>query len=298
MRGRAGRWPIRSGSASTNACAPQSGRCLPTGGPRVDWTPGRPGGTIAEALQTRWWRLDRAWLQDMRILVRREKIEVGAQLCCSCSTASALRSPRPPPGVGQPQLLEARHSGARVPRGRVHPLRKDTGLARWALGVVRSTRLSPRSPSRSTCCVGCGCCCSTATPRRPNRDASPLPGCLHVAGQPHATCRRSRYLILRIPEELALGQGSCRRGQPRPAQYPDPRSSDRPKKVETGTGLVGTRRHRDDTRRQRLSVTPKTKIDNTGQQPSWAYSGHREILRRVPPPKRRLPEMPVKKRLL
>ena len=141
-------------------------------------------------------RLD-GWPKDMRILVRREKIEVGAQLSLFEQlngfryqiTATATRG-------GQRQLLEA-------PIGCTPAWKGSSAAARtpaWPAGPRRRSRStppgSPRSPSRSTCCVGCGCCCSTAhyAKAEPTTLRYRL---LHAAAR---LVRRSRYLILRIPE--------------------------------------------------------------------------------------------------
>ena len=114
-------------------------------------------------------RLD-GWPTDMRILVRREKIEHATQLSLFEQIngyryqliVTATRGDRP--------------SGSRPATGCTPGWRGSSAAARtpaWPAGHRTRSRStppgSPRWPSPSTCCAGCGCCYWTARSPRPNR---------------------------------------------------------------------------------------------------------------------------------
>ena len=193
-------------------------------------------------------RLD-GWPKDMRILVRREKIEVGAQLSLFEQlngfryqiTATATRG-------GQPQLLEARHRVHARVEGFIR-CGKDTGLARWPSA---SFAINTAWVTAVALAIDLLCWMRLLLLDGPLAKAEPTTlryRLLHAAAR---LVRRSRYLILRIPESWPLGQGTRRRGQPRPGntltQGP---VSDRPKEGVDRTGPWNPAPPHD-TRRQRL----------------------------------------------
>ena len=111
-------------------------------------------------------------------------------------TATATRG-------GQVQRLEARHRVHARVEGFIR-CGKDTGLAQLALARrSRSTPPgSPRSPSPSTCCAGCGCCYLDG-PLAKAEPATLRYRLLHAAAR---LVKRSRYLILRVPETWPWAQ--------------------------------------------------------------------------------------------
>ena len=217
MRGRAGRWPIRSGSASTNACAPQSADAA-HGGPALD-----AAGRAREDAQ----------VAELTGLLRESAAvtasTAGRRICGLCAagedrggaelslfeqlngfrdqiTATATRGGQPQRskrGIGCTPAWKGSSAAARTPA--------------WPAGPRRRSRStlpgSPRSPSRSTCCVWM---------RRllldgPLAKAEPTTlryRLLHAAAR---LVRRSRDLSCGSLK-LALGQGFRRRGQPRPGR--------------------------------------------------------------------------------
>jgi len=141
-------------------------------------------------------RLD-GWPKDMRILVRREKIEVGAQLSLFEQlngyryqiTATATRG-------GQPQRLEARHRVHARVEGFIR-CGKDTGLARWpsASFVINTAWVTAVALA-----IDLLCWMRLLLLDGPLAKAEPATlryRLLHAAAR---LVHRSRYLILRIPE--------------------------------------------------------------------------------------------------
>ena len=210
-RARAGRWPTRSGSTSTSGPASRSARCPPPGGrPALDAAGNaRDDAQVAEL--TGLLRRGRRRRPARRLAGRhahpgaaRDRSSTGAQLSLFEQIngyryqliATTTRG-------GQAQRLEARHRVHARVEGFIR-CGKDTGLASWPSHsfAINTAWVQPRSPSRSTCCAGCGCCCWTARWPRPNRRRCATGCCT----PPPAWSTDSRHLILRIPETWPWAQ--------------------------------------------------------------------------------------------
>ena len=177
---------------------------------------------------------------------------------------------------GQVQRIEARHRVHARVEGFIR-CGKATGLGKWPSVVVRDQHRvgGSRPPSRSTCCAGRGCCCSTGRWPKPNRPRFAT-GCYTP---PPAWWSHSRMLTLRDPRNLALGTRFQRRVRPRPARSPDHQAlPDRPRKEQPPPGPWNPASPHD-TRRRRPIHSPRIKTETAAPRPSRAHPAHREISR-------------------
>jgi hypothetical protein len=147
-------------------------------------------------------RLD-GWPADMRILVRRERIEEGRQLSLFEQInghryqviATATRG-------GQPQRLEARHRVHARVEGFIR-CGKDTGLARWP---SHSFAINTAWVTAVALAIDLLCWMRLLLLDGPLAKAEPATlryRLLHAAAR---LVKRSRYLILRVPETWPWAQ--------------------------------------------------------------------------------------------
>ena len=176
---------------------------------------------------------------------------------------------------GQVQRLEARHRVHARVEGFIR-CGKDTGLARWP---SHSFAINTAWVTAAALAIDLLCWMRLLLLDGPLAKAEPATlryRLLHAAAR---LVKRSRYLILRVPKNLALGTGIRRRCQPRP-RHPLTRGplSNRPqgRSSQPGTEEPGvTARHA----ATAPTVPPESKPNPPDRRSSAMNSGNREILR-------------------